>query len=666
MERYNCNHIGDHLSQSSAKLPGTHTGRKNSMDPIGSAPVAEEQDAESEDSDIGYIDATRSPETLDIPLRTFRQSQEEGDDAEASKSSHKLLPDTDFQIDVSEIGHGGLELSKTHRVSGAKEQCGIIRRLPWVIFLSFLGNLTCTALSVYVLVASDQTPQASWSIQPSVYLAVLAPLGNILLRYCLSEGLVNDWWNLASRRTTLETLHNRWEYGTSLKSAATSFSKFDKISAAKILIAATFAVNPLLQRASRPYNQVMVTNVTVPFQLATTQSSFQEVGFKSVSTGTFYGAGQLSPLMVRVMRDYRNKSPIINQFGECSGNCTGTVRAAGLISDCLRRNNETYRMDHGMPVILGPAEVVFETGTVINTVFDDMIPFTAPPIDYIPFRALYVQTKLSNDNTSLPAKSRSCDGVSTTVICDLTLAVMDYPIVLRDKVISVDTRTAAIKVVQDQLSNKTDSTDGGDVLLGVNLAVNSIVQSNVTMSAIEDGWYYESTGAFSSFYMNNEEEDDQMTCAITSTDPTDDILTTFNEIMFRISLAALGNSSNSSLITEYAMTAYQPVILYQSHYTYLAAATFISLLACCSVLPMFNGFWRLDRSFSLSPIEIAKAFDAPLLRSSEGDTSDLPVDKLVKDVGATEVQYVAVADGDGEDMKLRQRKFVVAGVAGFA
>lgn len=121
-----------------------------------------------------------------------------------------------------------------------------------MVLLSYLVNLTRTALSVYILVASDRATQDSWSIQPSVYLAALAPLGNLSLQYCLFQGLVNDWGNLASRRTTLEALHNRWERGTSVLSAETSLKTFDKVSAAKILITATFAVNPLLQRALKP------------------------------------------------------------------------------------------------------------------------------------------------------------------------------------------------------------------------------------------------------------------------------------------------------------------------------------------------------------------------------------------------------------------------------
>lgn len=111
------------------------------------------------------------------------------------------------------------------------------------------------------------------------------------------------------------------------------------------------------------------------------------------------------------------------------------------------------------------------------------------------------------------------------------------------------------------------------------------------------------------------------------------------------------------------MNASELVIVYESRSSHLIAATTISLLACCFVLPTFDGYRRPDRPYSLSPIEIAKAFDAPLLRSSSMGTSDLPADKLAKHVGTTEVQYVAVTGTEGEDSMLRQRKFIVPGVA---
>lgn len=648
MQRYRYDHISDESSLSCIEPLDTYTGHDIPSSPIGASSVIEKQDTDSECLGIG---AAQPLHDLANPTQTFHHCDNEEDNADASKSSHKLLPDLDSQLGalgVSNVECGGLIATKTYSVAD------FVSRIPRLALLAFSGSLMCTALSVFILIASDQTDQDSWSIQPSVYLAVLAPLGNILLRYCLSEGLVNDWWNLASRRTTLKALHNRWEHGTSLKSAATSFSSFDKISAAKILIAATFAVNPLLQRASRPYNSVIKTSLTVPFRLATTILSIEDAGFISASRGNSTGTVQLSPLMVKVMRDYTNRSPMINEFGQCPGNCTGTIEAAGLVANCSKSINETYQIEHRG--LSGPLEDVFltNTGSESGSIHYNGLNLTA----------LFVQTKLGNDtfghNQSAPTTSRSCDGVATTVVCSLFYASVEYPIVLRNNIISVDTRTSAVMPFTDN-SYVRRSTDAS---LGFDVAANSVIQSKVTMAPSEEGWEYFSTGPLSNFYMTNKQDGDQITCEITSTDPTDDILTTYNELMFRISLAA-GNSSSSDLVAQhYILDGEELVPQYKSRYGYLIAATFISLLACCSVLPAFHGFWRLDRSFSLSPIEIAKAFEAPLLRPSGTGYSDMPVDQLTDYyVGTKEVQYITVTKTYGKYIRRRQKKFAVPEVA---
>ncbi|THW69029.1 hypothetical protein D6D19_08628 [Aureobasidium pullulans] len=643
-------------SHPTTNLSGSNPVGNNHSTTLHAAPENEEKNFDSDVSDIGIA---RSPHSLALPERNFDHDE---DDANASSCSSQLLPVLDSHSDVANTGKDGARTKEKHIVFSQNKPSSMFHRLPWAVLLALLGNLSCIALSVYVLVVSDRTAQSSWSIQPSVYLAVLAPLGNILLQYCLSQGLIYDWWNLASRTTTLVTLHNRWEHGTSVLSAGTPLKTFDKVSAAKILVTATFAVNPLLQRASRPYNHVAIANVTVPFRLATTKSSFRDVNFRSAYTDGFSDPIQLSPSMVTVMRDYTNRSPIINQLGNCPGNCTGTVKAAGIVANCSKTINETYRLDHefygGDPV------VVFEAKTNVMN-YHTHTEFN--------LSAFYIETKIRNDTTTsfsqygppgtmLPDAMQSCDGVSTQVVCELKHAVLDYPIVLRDNVISVDTRVSAVRTVQVEDNGQVsgDPERGELVFTGFSLAANSITHSAVDMStAGRMGWNYDSTGPLPYFYMNKEQRDDLVSCEMAFTDPTDDILTTFNEIMFRISLAAFGNSSNSSQTTFYTMTALEPVIQYESRYIYLIAATCISLLACCSVLPIFNGFWRLDRPFSFSPIEIASAFDAPLFRPPGANTSDLPVEMLVKEVGNIEVQYSTVDNAHGTYMELRQRKFRV-------
>jgi hypothetical protein len=61
-----------------------------------------------------------------------------------------------------------------------------------------------------------------------------------------------------------------------------------------------------------------------------------------------------------------------------------------------------------------------------------------------------------------------------------------------------------------------------------------------------------------------------------------------------------------------------------------------------SILPTFFGWWRLGRTVTLSPIEVAKAFDAPQLA---GVDSNAETSTLLKVIGDRPVKYGAVSLG---------------------
>lgn len=98
--------------------------------------------------------------------------------------------------------------------------------------------------------------------------------------------------------------------------------------------------------------------------------------------------------------------------------------------------------------------------------------------------------------------------------------------------------------------------------------------------------------------------------------------------------------------------------VFQSHYSYLAAALVLMILGILVVIPTFHGFWELGRAVSLNPLEIAKAFNAEMLR---GDGSNASARHLAKDFGDKEVKYgevmndgsnppgIAWASGNGGD-----------------
>ncbi|KAK0614391.1 hypothetical protein B0T14DRAFT_570330 [Immersiella caudata] len=131
-------------------------------------------------------------------------------------------------------------------------------------------------------------------------------------------------------------------------------------------------------------------------------------------------------------------------------------------------------------------------------------------------------------------------------------------------------------------------------------------------------------------------------------DPTDQIVQALDEVMFRTAVATsqtdvLRNVSwmyanrhfdrvdapprNGSDADKYRiMPAQQQILMrqtytiqvFRSNYAFLAGGIAVMVIATLGVLPLFYGFWTLGRSMSLSPVETAKAFGAPMLEGSGG------------------------------------------------
>jgi hypothetical protein len=124
-------------------------------------------------------------------------------------------------------------------------------------------------------------------------------------------------------------------------------------------------------------------------------------------------------------------------------------------------------------------------------------------------------------------------------------------------------------------------------------------------------------------------------CNIARSDPTDSMLGTARDLAFRTALRA-ANITNATNIQIFAASEHNTMTIYKSHYLFLALALVLTPPATVSVTPSFLSFWRLGRNVTLSPIEIAKAFNAPILRNSDSNSS---VYTLLDEVGVREICY---------------------------
>jgi hypothetical protein len=98
------------------------------------------------------------------------------------------------------------------------------------------------------------------------------------------------------------------------------------------------------------------------------------------------------------------------------------------------------------------------------------------------------------------------------------------------------------------------------------------------------------------------------------------------------------------------------VTVFQSNYSYLVAALLAMMIGFVVVIPTFGGFWEMGRRTSLNPLEVAKAFDASLLREH---SSNVPAYHLTRAVRSEKVKYGEIIEeyetlgGNGLGVRLR-------------
>jgi hypothetical protein len=63
---------------------------------------------------------------------------------------------------------------------------------------------------------------------------------------------------------------------------------------------------------------------------------------------------------------------------------------------------------------------------------------------------------------------------------------------------------------------------------------------------------------------------------------------------------------------------------------------------CLAILSTYWGWWRLGREVSMSPLEIARAFGAPLLETADPNATG---DDLKRELGTQEIRFAVNAVG---------------------
>jgi hypothetical protein len=496
-----------------------------------------------------------------------------------------------------------------------------LRQIQWSAVVMVLIILACMGASACIVTVSDKQTVESWKVQPAVLLAVLSSVLNLALGAVLSLSVAITWWRSALHGTTLARLHYIWDRGEGSSFAPALKAGFDARKVA--LIAAVIAMvkfvnNPLLQRSTHVRTREIVTNEIMEMDLAQRLPD----GW----TGTIGNGSSITMVGSRfglsdVQAWWRNgtiTSP--NKPGYyCNGTCNGKVRGSGISYNC---SSTTEALDLSTPKNDG--SVIFAINSTMSQ------NSTGAP--------LLLLTTLHSS-----AVNDSCVATLTVDTCEIEAAVVEYPVTIQNSTVTLNyNQLQDMAVVSTYISAgdlpTAPSGAGAGPLAGLNNFYGYYLYANVTEvfdtdlgrstysgpSMIADLFFDPEASSYDSHTF--------ATCGLKWSSPTEYVLDSMHDFMFRAALRAGNGTEVQTFVAKRTSTA----LLFHSERRYLAAALAVMLLALLAVLFLLWGWRELRKPVSLSPLETAKAFGAPMMQNVGRNSG---VEEILEKMGGWEVKY---------------------------
>lgn len=525
--------------------------------------------------------------------------------------------------------------------SGRPWSPGLFPRLPWLGLGALLGSVLGLGACVAILVVSNGQPVKDWVLQPTVYLSIAYTLTNIMLQYALTEGVNVAWWRRSmNSNTEVGDLHRFWEFGNSLWAALTSGRRFNLPALACVFAALAPVNGPLLQRASK----VSVRSVSSVTSLRLPIAPEIPYGWTGIVSGRMYAVSLLTANFTPVAQNFYNQRPInISATGCNDGICTAKILGSGFAANCSSRTIPYDLNIHTFPN--GSADVY---GEAVQGDYGFLSSFEWD-VDTPGNISLNVQYK------STPA----CSGDLIVKQCSLREATVEYPVIVdsNQSTITLDPHSTIFDDAVGGIVHVNDTNiQGPSTLGGIYLALNNQYNSSAHMRFVGAvGYEILTTGSFANSYAVLGEDKPTggsavNSCSLSFKDPTADLLAAARELIFRTAIASANSSSIQSVTAKQSGTRQ----VYESHYLFLGLALLVTLIAVVCILITFNGYWVLGRKVTMSPVEIAKAFNAPVLWGSD---SNAEAKALVKEIGARSVRYGAVMDQHETDSRAAAKEY---------
>lgn len=537
-------------------------------------------------------------------------------------------------------------------------------RIPWCGFGALYLILLLTGASAAILLVSDGTSLEDWKIgddnaQPHVYVSVFEMIMNFLILFALANGVVIKFWRQLLHGTTLGSLHDTYEsvhLWPAMKRVARL--RFEIVAVASILTLISFTRGPLFQRAltlneharkdstdivdlriaPHPLRQFFESNDSDPRKQGGPTSIFSDL-VKGLITG--------NPL------PYEQPSP-------CGDYCTGIVKAYTLKATC---NSEARNIN-------------LDTNTTL-------------------FSIGYEQVDNSLTLVSVHKNTTSCNGDIYVQRCTLKQATSDIPIVITngtidqrsdvfvsnfyDEILPIDDSfmktywpLAFNRLFSAVSVNATAPSDPGNLEYTKcvqneatsNVAGGSVVSPTTCSNSTSNPILFSNDPSvmYADKYEPTTGEDSL--CGLSWHDPMPDMISKMQSLAFRTTVAmaiapdslfapSLTGSTLADLRSNWtqqvSVTGYSIVSSYHVSPLLVGLGIALSLVGVAAILPLYYGFWEMGRQVSLNPLEIARAFGAPIMNGLDGNTTP---GMIAVERGGMAVKYGAL-DRYGQEKRLR-------------
>ncbi|KAF2233588.1 hypothetical protein EV356DRAFT_503389 [Viridothelium virens] len=553
------------------------------------------------------------------------------DEVDAKKRAIEYIE----EVDSSSGGGDECDVGEVEALSHDRQAyTPFLRKGPLLGLCALIFQLLTIPASFLVLAMSNGRPVTSWKFQPTVYLAIMTAVGNSVMRFAAVQGCMIVWWTHAMRGTTFAQLHQDWKMSIGAVGALTAGRYTNFIAVASLCATFVIVDGPLLQRAS----SVVSKTPAEPISLHTLLSPEIPAYFSGFSIlDTDHPTNDFSSEFYSVFSNWTAGSPITSAITGCPGVCTATVQAAALaMSTC---SSHSMPIDYTKPLV-GNQTAVYDECRIAPTNLDAFTITLATALDGLGNERLDLKVGMTDTDVA-----KTCVGEFTTKTCHLVSATAEYDVTISNGNIDLEQPPRILNVANNtRINNQTISQfnlrfKGQDWLhttlggLSMAAAIQFMTLAGL-MPSMANGDNPSLTGsnAFSYKMITNENAwDEETDCAPAWKDPTTDILAALNELMFRASVytaqaynetylkARMDPGLNVSSVVQ--GTRHDPINVFHVNYYYFLAAALVQLISVLLIAYTFFGWWRLGREVSFSPLEIAKAFEAPLLQGVKSNTN---------------------------------------------